>query len=316
MSDLVELAKGELLAAEDYARASLAPETLRAYRAAWAHFQVWCSRHGLAALPALPETVARYLVSIAATHSRATLAKRVSAIGQYHQLAGRPFEARHPIIRHTLRGIHRRHGKPAVRSAALTTAEVRRLVATCSADRTVDVRDRALLLLGYAGALRRSELVAVQREHLTFTQEGLQLLIPRSKTDPTGQGAEVGIPFGTHPETCPVAAMDAWLQLSCCDGPVFRKVSSWQTVEQRALCPDAVRQILLRRAELAGLAVSGRERLSPHGLRAGFITEAYRAGARDEEIMQHTRHRDLKTMRGYVRRAGLVTESPAKKLGL
>jgi integrase len=304
-------------AAEAYARESLAPATLRAYRAAWQAFADWCRLEGRAALPAAPETVAGHLAAIAATHARATLAKRLAAIGQYHRLAGHPFAAAHPVIRHTLRGIHRRHGRPARQAAALTTAEIKRLVATCRTQGLADLRDRALLLLGYAGALRRGELVAVEREHLDFTPEGVRLLVPRSKTDAAGQGATVGIPRGTKPETCPVRALEAWLRASDCRyGPVFRKVTMWGDVERAALHPDAVRQILLRRAARAGLTVSGLERLSPHGLRAGFVTEAYRAGARDEEIMEHTRHRDLRTMRGYVRRAKLVGDSPVKKLGL
>ena len=132
-----------------------------------------------------------------------------------------------------------------------------------------------------------------------------------------GPGTELGIPRGAKPETCPVRALEAWLEVSGCRfGPVFRKVNRWGDVEPQALHPDAVRQILRRRAAEAGLTVSGLERLSPHGLRAGFITEAYRQGARDEEIMDHTRHRDLRTMRGYVRRAKLLSESPVKKLGL
>jgi integrase len=114
-----------------------------------------------------------------------------------------------------------------------------------------------------------------------------------------------------------VRALDAWLEAShCAYGPVFRKIDVWGVVEQRPLHPDAVRQILRKRAAAAGLAVASTERLSPHGLRAGFVTEAYQAGARDEQIMLHTRHRDLKTMRGYVRRAKLVSESPVKLLGL
>jgi integrase len=299
---------------ESYARQSLAPSTLRAYRTAWALFETWCQGQGLAALPASPETVAGHLVSLASTHRRATLAKRLSAIGQYHRLAGQPFAVDHPVIHHTLRGIHRQHGAPARQAAALTTAEIKRLLATCGT-RPVDLRDRALLLLGYAGALRRSELVAVELAHLSFTAEGVRLLIPRSKTDRSGQGAEIGIPFGAQAETCPVRALQDWLRLVD-GGRVLRKVSRWGTVEAGGLHPDAVRQILARRAKAAGLTVSGWERLSPHGLRAGFITEAYRAGARDEDIMEHTRHRDVKTMRSYVRRAGLVGKSPAKLLGL
>ena len=190
------------------------------------------------------------------------------------------------------------------------------MVATCDRGLT-GTRDRALLLLGYAGALRRSELVAIDREHLTFSAEGLRLLLPRSKGAQEGQGATLGIARGTRPETCPVRALEAWLQLSDCRfGPVFRKVDRWGTVETRALTPEAVGHILNKRAAAAGLGLGARERLSAHGLRAGFVTAAYQAGARDEEIMAHTRHRDLRTMRGYVRRAKLLTESPVKLLGL
>ena len=160
-------------------------------------------------------------------------------------------------------------------SAALATPEIRRLVAACRTRSLADLRDRALLL-GYAGALRRAELVAIEREHVSFTPEGLRLQIPRSKTDAAEQGAELGIPRGGKPKTCPVRALEAWLEASACRfGPVFRKVNRWGDIEPAALHPDAVRQILRRRAAQAGLTVSGLERLLPHGLRAGFITEAY-----------------------------------------
>ena len=221
------------------------------------------------------------------------------------------------MIHHTLRGIHREHGRPARRSAALATPEIKRLVAACRTRSLADLRDRALLLLGYAGALRRAELVAIEREHVSFTPEGLRLQIPRSKTDTTGQGAELGIPRGSKPETCPVRALEAWLEASGCRfGPVFRKINRWGDVEPAALHPYALPKLLARRLALAGIKAAGRERLSLHGLRAGFITEAYKAGARDEAIMEHSRHRDIRTMRGYVRRAKLLSESPVKKLGL
>ncbi len=196
------------------------------------------------------------------------------------------------------------------------TAELRRLVATCDGG-LAGQRDRALLLLGFAAALRRSELVAVAREHLTFTSEGLRLLIPRAKTDQAGQGAEIGIPRGSRPETCPVRAMEAWLRASdCLFGPVFRKVTVWGTVETGALHPNALPKILARRVALAGLSPSSMERLSAHGLRAGFITEATKNGVADDQIMAHSRHRDIRTVKGYARRAKLVGDSPAAKLGL
>jgi integrase len=305
-----------LAAAIDFAGQALAPATLRAYRADWQHFCAWCRDAGWPALPAAPETVAAYLASLAASHASSALVRRLAALSRAHRLANQPWPIAHPAIRNTLRGIQRKHGRPPRQAAALATEEIRRLVATC--ERTqVGQRDRALLLLGYAGALRRSELVAIAYEHLTFDKDGLRLLIPRAKGDPTGKGASIGIPKGGTPDTCPVKALEAWLRISRCEhGPVFRGIDMRGAIGRRALHPDAVRQILRRRATSAGLVLPPGERLSPHGLRAGFITQAYINGARDEQIMDHTRQKDLRTMRGYVRRAKLVTDSPAGLLGL
>ena len=305
-----------LAAAMDFADQALSPATLRAYRADWRHFCAWCQAARWSPLPAAPETVAAYLASMATTHRSSAIARRLSALSRAHRLASQEWPAAHPAIRNTLRGIRRRHGKPLQQAAALATEEIKRLIASC--DRTlVGQRDRALLLLGYAGALRRSELVAIDHADLTFADDGLRLLIPRAKSDQSGKGVTLGIPRGAAPETCPVRALEDWLRASfCTHGPVFVGIDKRGVFGLRALHSDAVRQILSKRAALAGLKVAKGERLSPHGLRAGFITQAYINGARDEQIMDHTRQKDLRTMRGYVRRAKLITESPAKLLGL
>ncbi len=254
--------------------------------------------------------------TLSATHTTSTLVQRLAALSRAHRLANLPWPSAHPAIRNTLRGIQRKYGRPAKQAAALVTEEITRLVATC--DRSLaGQRDRALLLLGYAGALRRSELVAVAREHVQITHDGLRLLIPRAKGDQTGKGVSIGLPCGSSPETCPVRAMEVWLQSSGCQyGPVFRGINRRGLISNRGLHPDAVRKILRKRATLAGLKIPAGERLSPHSLRAGCITQAYVNGARDEQIMDHTRQKDLRTMRGYVRRAKLVSDSPAKLLGL
>jgi len=222
-----------------------------------------------------------------------------------------------PAVRETLRGIARRHGAPQRRAAALATPEIRRLVAACGGD-LAGLRDRAMLLLGYAAALRRSELATVTIEDVRFTGDGLELLLPRSKTDAAGEGARVGVPRGQHAATCPVRALEAWLAASGIRyGPAFCWVTRWGSVEAgRALSGEAVRLILARRATLAHIAGTEREPVSPHGLRAGFVTQAYQAGLRDEDIMAYTRHRAVATMRRYVRRARLLDDSPARKLGL
>jgi integrase len=305
-----------LAAAMDFAGQALSPATLRAYRAAWQHFCAWCDAAGWPALPAAPETVGAYLAALSTTHTTSTLVQRLAALSRAHRLASQPWPSADPAIRNTLRGIQRKHGRPARQAAALATEDVTRLVTTC--DQTlVGKRDRALLLLGYAGALRRSELVAVTREHVQLSNDGLRLRIPRAKGDQTGKGVSIGIPRGKSAETCPVKALEAWFACSACDyGPVFRGIDMRGVISNRGLHPDGVRKILAKRAALAGLKVPAGERLSPHGLRAGFITQAYVNGARDEQIMDHTRQKDLRTMRGYVRRAKLVSDSPARLLGL
>lgn len=309
-------AQAALAAAIDFAGQALSPATLRAYRADWAHFCAWCREAGWPALPAAPDTVAAYLAVQATTHTRSTLVRRLAAMSRAHKLAGQDWTGAHPKIRATLLGIQRLHGRPICQAAALATPEIKELLAACGYD-PVGLRDRALLLLGYAGALRRSELVAIEREHIIFDNDGIRILIPRGKGDQTGKGASIGIPRGAALDTCPVRALESWLKISNgVRGPIFRAIDRHGHIGLQALHPDAVRQILAKRAKLAGLEPGSGERLSPHGLRAGFITQAYINGARDEEIMDHTRQKDLRTMRGYVRRAKLVTGSPARLLGL
>jgi integrase len=305
-----------LAKSKTYQSAADAPETLRAYKADFDNFSAWCEAHSFQALPAEPETVGAYLAAAGLGYALPTLRRRVAAIARAHRMAKQPLDTRHPAIRETLRGIARTHGEPPRRSAALATEDIKRLVATCGAD-LAGVRDRALLLLGFSGALRRSELVRLDLEQLRPTPLGMRLLIARSKTDKAGEGVEIGIARGSTADTCPVRAVRAWLKAAgVTDGPIFRRVTHWGTVGKHRLHSDAVRQILLKRAAAAGIEGTLLEPITPHGMRAGFITTAYRNGVPDEEIMGHTRHRSLQTMRSYIRRGKLGKESPAGKLGL
>ena len=299
-----------------YQDAADAPATLKAYATDLANFTAWRAANGLADGPTTPQIVGAYLAAAGEGYAVPTLRRRVAAIARACGVAGEPLDTKHPAIRETLRGIARRHGSRARRSAALTTSEVRKLVRACGSD-VAGARDRALLLLCFAGALRRSELVSLDVELCSWTNEGVKILIERSKTDERGEGAEIAIVHGRSLETCPVDALKVWLeQGGIKTGPLFRKVSRGGKVGPHRLSSDAVRQILLKRAGQAGIKGTLAEPVSPHGLRAGFVTTAYRAGVPDEEIMGHTRHRSLTTMRTYVRRAKLTTTSPAGKLGL
>ena len=305
-----------LEAARALARKAAAPATLRAYRADWTHYAAWCAENGFIPVPAAPATVGAYLTSLAESHAPTTIRRRLSAIGKAHRFNDLAWNPGHRDIQAPLQALLRLHGRPVEKAAALSLAMLRQLVATCDASPR-GRRDRLLLLFGFAGALRRSELVALQVEDVARVGGGLRLRIARGKTDQAGQGAEIGLPRGKHAETCPVLAFEAWQAVAKRRaGPLFRRISTGGNIAETALHPDAVRRILAYRIRQAGLRVDGFDRMSAHALRVGFITEAYGKGVRDEDIMRHTRHRDLRTMRGYVQRAGLVSESPAGMIDL
>jgi len=301
--------------AATYAGKALSANTQRAYAADWRAFVAWCEAGGVSPLPASPVVVAGHLASLAKSLGRSGLRRRLAAIAHEHRRAGHHWESRHPAITATLRGILSQHGKTARPAAALTSAEVKKLLNACPNDLR-GLRDRALFLTGLAGALRRSELVAIDREDLRFTSEGMTLRIARSKGDQEREGATIGIPRGLNPLTCPVRAMEQWLQRARIEyGAVFRRISAGGALEGR-LSDQGVWKILRSRAAIAKLTVDETERLSPHGLRAGFIVEAYLKGALDEQVMQHARQKTIGTTQGYRRRAKITAASPARFLDL
>jgi integrase len=305
-----------LATAQALAKKATAAATLRAYKADWTHFAQWCAAHGFIPVPAAPQTVGAYLASLADSHAPTTIRRRLSALGKMHRFNDLPWNPAHRDIQGPLQGVLRTHGRPVQKAAAVTLPMLRQILATCDQSAR-GRRDRALLLFGFTGALRRSELVALQVEDVAIVAGGLRLRIIRGKTDQAGQGAEIGLPRGRYAETCPVRAFEAWQAVAKRKaGPLFRKISTGGGIGDAALHPDAVRRILTHRVGMAGIVVENFDRLSAHALRVGFITAAHDQGARDEDIMRHTRHRDLRTMRGYVQRAGLVSESPAGMLDL
>jgi integrase len=313
---LTAVGQAALAAAQALAKQATAAATLRAYKADWTHFSQWCAAHGFICVPAAPATVGAYLASLAGSHAPTTIRRRLSALGKMHRFNDLPWNPAHRDIQGPLQGALRTNGRPVQKAAALTLPMLRQVLATCDQSAR-GRRDRALLLFGFVGALRRAELVSLRVEDVAVVAGGLRLRIRRGKTDQAGQGAEIGLPRGRHVETCPVQAFEAWQAVARRKaGPLFRKISTGDGIGDTALHPDAVRRILAHRVAMAGIVVETFDRLSAHALRVGFITAAYDQGVRDEDIMRHTRHRDLRTMRGYVQRAGLVSESPAGLLDL
>lgn len=323
---LTPAGEAALRAAIERVTTAKAPNTLRSYAGDWS---VWCHAArelGLQPLPAEPSGLAAFVAWLRDERgcTPATIRRRLAGIAWVHRLAGLPLDTRHPVVTGAVAGVVQ-EAPPQRQAAALVLAELRRMLAVAGAGLSGS-RNRALLLLGWAGALRRSELIALQVEqprqgelpwsHIRFTGEGLVVRLVSSK-GARERLVEIGIPRGRAAETCPVRAVETWLREAGLQfGPLFRPVSHRGAVEPRGLSGEAVRRIVQTIAARAGVQGSALEPVSAHSLRAGFITEAYRCGLDDEAIMGHARHRDLRTMRRYVRRAKLVSGSPAGKVGL
>lgn len=289
-----------------------APNTRRAYRADWEHFVGWCAAQSFVALPATPATVGLYLAAHETTLSVATLTRRLSAIAVAHRMAGFALDTRHPAIATVMRGLRNRHGSAQRHAEALTTPRLRQVLA-CLGDGLGDRRDRALLLVGTAAALRRSELVALDLADLTAHPEGLRLVIRRSKTDQGGEGAVLPV-NRTGRVTCPVAAFTEWVAAAgITEGAVFRAVDRHGRLGAR-LSGQAVALIVQRRAAAAGLDAPAS--YAGHSLRAGFATSAAQAGLGEIRIARQTRHASLSSLRRYVRDGALFSENLAAEIGL
>ncbi|MCU4186609.1 tyrosine-type recombinase/integrase [Acidiferrimicrobium sp. IK] len=304
----------ELVAgARRLAAASKAPATIRAYRADWRDFTGWCDRHGLQALPADPDTVALYLTDLAAWAKASTIGRRLSAISQAHQTAELDSPTTSVRVRVTMAGIRRTIGTAQVGKDPVLMADLRKMVAKLGPSLN-GTRDRALLLVGFAGAFRRSELVALNVEDVTDGQDGLTILLRRSKTDQEGAGRKVGIPYGSDPATCPVRAYRAWLDAAgISEGPIFRPVDRHGHVRAVRLGDRAVAEVVKKACLAAGLEGA---RYAGHSLRSGLATSAAQAGASERSIMAQTGHKSLPMVRRYIRDGSLFRENAAAMVGL
>ena len=297
-----------------FAKLGKSEATKKAYRADFKHFSAWCGSHGLSPLPAFPETIAFYITHLAdSDFACATISRRLVAISQAHKLMGFATPTATAMVREVWKGIRREQGTAQESPRPLLTVEIRRIVQQLG-DRLIDTRDRALLLVGFAGGLRRSELVGLHVEDIEDRERGVVLWIRRSKTDQEGQGQKVGVPRGTNSETCPVLSLTEWLEeTGITEGPLFRSVTKGGDLADTALSGYAVSLVVKRHVRGIGLNA---DRYSAHSLRSGFATEAARGGASEREIMRQTRHRSREVVRRYIKDGGIFNGNAAEKLGL
>ncbi|HYH23380.1 MAG TPA: site-specific integrase, partial [Azospirillum sp.] len=283
--------------AKAYADAALAMNTRRAYAGDWRAFTAWCAARNLESLPAAPETVALYLADQADRLKPATLERRLAAIAKAHAAAGYPSPRTAGPVGLVRKGIRATHGTVPAKKAAVSILDLRHMLATLPSGRR-GVRDRALLLLGFAGGFRRSELVGLDVADLEAAGDGLRVTVRRAKTDQEGRGRTIAIRRGRHPETDPVAAVQAWIaEAGLVDGPLFRGVRNNGVVEDGRLNDRTVALVVQRAAKRIGLTP---ERFAGHSLRRGLATAAAEHGAPERVIMRQTGHRSERILRGYM----------------
>src|SRR5262245_27911389 len=236
----------DLLArARAYVTYSHAKNTLDAYAADWRHFSGWCDDHKRRALPASPETILCYVVDLVDRFTVATIDRRLSSIGYYHKQARHGLPTKDPEVERTMRGIRRAKGIASNGKAPILTPLLRMVAAL--PDDLSGLRDKAILLVGFAGAFRRSEIVDLQVRDVQISDAGLIITLRRSKTDQEGAGFTKGIPVGTSQATCPKYALEAWLQLAgITSGPIFRPVDRWGHVGKHALSSLGVARAVKR----------------------------------------------------------------------
>ena len=302
--------------ARDYLKKSKAENTIRAYRADWNCFTTWCKENDLSALPATPETVSLYLTGMAGQKKCSTLQRRLSAISQAHQAANHESPTLHIKVRAIWRGIRRTHGTAYEGKAPAITADIKKMVETLDnlKNEKLRVRDRALLLLGFAGAFRRSELVGLDYADLLINSDGITVNLRKSKTDQEGQGRKIGIPYGSNRETCPVRSLQKWLEVSGISfGALFRPINRHNQMRNMRLSDKAVALIVKRCAKSAGLDST---KYAGHSLRAGLATSAANAGVSERAIMNQTGHNSVVMVRRYIREGTIFKDNAAAQVGL
>lgn len=296
-----------------FVRASKAANTLRGYQSDWREFCGWCEARGVGAFPASPETVASYIADCASRLKAGSIQRRLNAISEAHKAASLDSPTHSALVRNTMKGIRRTLGTaPAQKTAALTD-DIRAMVDACDAG-LIGLRDRAMVLLGFAGAFRRSELVSLDAGDCSFGRDGLTITLRRSKVDQEGHGRKIGIPYGANPETCPVRNLQTWVEATAiANGPLFRSINRHGSIRPRRLTGNDVARVVKKLAQSAGLDAG---KYAGHSLRAGHATSAAIAGASERSIMAQTGHRSVQMVRRYIRDGNLFRENSAGRLGL
>ena len=284
-------------------QSSKSKNTVRAYRSDITDFISFCNRHNLKFLPRNPNIVSLYLTNLSKTSKFSTLKRRLASLSMYHKTKGHYLDIKHPIISENLLGIKRIKGSYQTGKKPILINDLKMIIQAINKDKITEfekLKNKCLILIGFSGGFRRSELVSLLIEDIDFVPEGVKILIRRSKTDQTGEGFVKGIPYFENQEYCPVVNLKKYLkELNLDSGKIFE------------ICDKSVAIKIKKYAMLAGL---DHKKYAGHSLRSGFATSAAEVGAEERNIMAMTGHKSTQMVRRYIKEANLFKNNALNKI--
>ena len=297
MNDLITDVKSLEIETLKNLRNSKANNTLRAYHSDFRDFSIFCSNNGFSSLPSQPKIIALYITHLSKSSKFSTLKRRIASISVFHKHKGHYLDTKHPIIMENLHGIKRTLGSRQKAKKPLLINNLKSIIKVIDKE---NIRDKALILVGFSGGFRRSELVNIDFEDIEFVSEGVKILIQRSKNDQSGEGTIKAIPYFDNHEFCPVIALKEYIKSkNNNEGKIF------------SISDKSVALIIKKYAEKAGLDPS---KYAGHSLRSGFATTAAEYGAEERNIMAMTGHKTTQMVRRYIQEANLFKNNALNKI--
>jgi site-specific recombinase XerD len=292
--------------------------TVRAYKSDFNDFGLFCAKNGFKSLPSEPKIVSLYLTYLSTKEVKmSTLKRRLVSIGVIHKLKGHYLDTKHPSIIENIMGIKRRKGSIQKGKKPLLINNLKIIINVIDKEKNEKIkklRDRSIILIGFAGGFRRNEIVSLDYEDLDFVQEGLKISLKRSKTDQFGEGSVKGLPYFDNSEYCPVVSIRKWIEVSKINsGPLFRRFIKGSKLSDNRLSDQTIALLIKDYLKIAGIES---RHYSGHSLRSGFATSAAESGAEERSIMAMTGHKSTEMVRRYIKEANLFKNNALNKIKL
>ena len=298
-------------------KSSKANNTLRAYKSDFKDFGSFCAKHGFKSLPSEPKIVSLYITHLSTNSKISTLKRRLVSLSVVHKLKGHYLDTKHPIIVENLMGIKRLKGSIQKGKKPILINHLKSIINVIHEQKINDInklRDKTIILIGFGGGFRRTELISIDHEDLEIVQEGLKISIKKSKTDQFGEGMIKGLPYLSNKLYCPVTNLKKWLEISKIkSGPIFRRFSKGSILTEKRLSDQSVVLLIKKYLKLAGI---DNNNFSGHSLRSGFATVAADSGADERSIMAMTGHKTTQMVRRYIREANIFKNNALKNIKL